>query len=180
MSNLMHKVKDALTGHHNNSNSRKGSHGDQPSMADYNTGGGRYGPGDGSYSSQPSSENYSSGDYERRTDTYGSGTGGEYGGNYGSQSSSYDYGNTGSYGAGSGDYGQGTERYGGSGTEYESRPTNSEARQGFGGSGGDNNYSQDTGSYEYSPTNRLDSGKMGYHSMGPDNVRSGGTQRNQW
>ncbi|GKZ83312.1 hypothetical protein AnigIFM56816_008404 [Aspergillus niger] len=183
MSNLMHKVKDALTGHHGNSNSRKGQ-GNKPSTDNYNSGGAeRYGPGDGSYSSQPSSDNYSAGDYERRTDTYGSGTGGEYGGSYGSQTSSYDYGNTGGYGSGSADYRHETERYGRSGTGYESRAMDSGAMQDFGGGAGDssyNTYGQDTGSQEYSPTNRLDSGKMGYHSMGPDNVRSGGPQRNQW
>ncbi|GLB14132.1 hypothetical protein AtubIFM61612_001550 [Aspergillus tubingensis] len=178
MSNLMHKVKDALTGHHNNSNSRKG-HGNKPSTDDYNSGGGeRYGPGDGSYNSQPSSDNYNSGDYERRTDTYDSGTAGDYRGSYGSQSSTHDYGNTGGFGTGSADYRHEPERYGGSGTGYESRAMDSGAMQDFGGrTGGSsyNTYSQDTESSEFSPTTRLDSGKMGYHSMGPD-----GTQRNQW
>ncbi|RAL00711.1 uncharacterized protein BO80DRAFT_95937 [Aspergillus ibericus CBS 121593] len=155
MSNLMHKIRDAITGHHSNASSRQ--HSPNPSAEDSIPGSaGRYESGSGSYGS-----GYSPGDYERRTDTYGSSAGG----------SNDSMGNT-----GSGDYGPGTKR-------HSVSETGERARQSFGGAEGGISYNarrEDTEDYAYSPTNRLDSGKMGSHMMGPDNVRFAGTQRNHW
>ncbi|PYI07224.1 hypothetical protein BO78DRAFT_341681 [Aspergillus sclerotiicarbonarius CBS 121057] len=157
MSNLMHKVKDAIIGHHSNASSSQGHPCANPSAEDYNSGSaGRYESGNGSYGSHSGSDRYSPGDYERRTDTYGSGAGG---GNYGMGST------------GSGDYGYGVSEPG------------ERATQGVGGAEGGSSYNprrEDTGSYVYSSTNRLDSGKMGSHMMGPDTVRFAGAQRHQW
>ncbi|PWY95757.1 hypothetical protein BO94DRAFT_135417 [Aspergillus sclerotioniger CBS 115572] len=149
MSNLIYKVKDAIIGHHNNASARN------------------HGPG---------FDRYSPGDYERRTDTYGSGAGGHNDDNYGS-------GNTCNYRAGSGSYEPETERLDISATGGHAQGMDSRARPGFGGVEGGSSYNSpgdDTGYYAYSSTNKLDSGKMGSYMMGPGNVRFAGTQRNLW
>ena len=122
----------------------------------------------------PGFDRYSPGDYERRTDTYDSGARGQYSDNYGE-------GNTRSYRSDSGDYE--TERYDVSGTGEHAQGMDSRARPGYGGAEGGSGYNHpgdDTGYYAYSSTNRLDSGKMGSHMMGPGNLRFAGTQRNLW
>ncbi|PWY91039.1 hypothetical protein BO70DRAFT_358476 [Aspergillus heteromorphus CBS 117.55] len=194
MSNIMHKVKDAITGHHNDSYS-KGSHGSKPSSGDYSSANQGTGPG---------SNTYGADDYESRTDTYGSGAG-EYnakqgGGNYGSQyggygqhsgSGGYDPGNTGGHQAGAGGYGRQSESGGygsgntggyqtgardyGSGTgDYPPQG----AKPMYGDSSLDTRGTSGDDGYEYGG-NQLDSGKMG-SNIGHLRSSSGGAQRNQW
>ncbi|KAI9041165.1 uncharacterized protein KD926_007276 [Aspergillus affinis] len=158
MSNLLHKVKDAVTGHHHGKESKDSSKRQQ---------------GDSSVTGA-SGSNPSAGNYGSKEHAFGTGDAGHQGPTeYGSQPAA------GQYGSGTGDYGRSNPSGSRSDTaDYASQPGAGNYRQGFSGSEpGGSSYNPQPGSGQYH-----DASKLGSQMEPNPRHIAGGTQqqRTQW